>query len=261
MFLFTNSAFAEKIRLNFDGDFPTYLYTDTIRFTNERAGTFTGKTNIVEAVLDRLIYDSSSDKNTVYMKETILVDLEKKLIKIVTIDVSDFEKYRSSSLYMQSTAWQQNDMNYSAIKKYVDEHWQSVYDRSSNTVHSDIIAPYIKPENKIIIDLDKQVQNEKDKPRAAPPLPWNGKWSTSRGEMLLKQVDNRVEGTLNGKKFSGIITENKLTGTWSNMKFFSSFEPKGEFEFSLFDNDTHIKIKWKDQFVNWVTDYPAKKLP
>jgi len=250
MFIFINTAFAEKVRINFEGDIPAYLYTDTIKFATDSAKLSAKTPTIVEAFVDMNLYDNDLS-NQMHMELTVLVDLDKHVVKTSKTDIIDLATDIKYPFSTDGNTWKTDANTYNAVQKYVIENWKTVYDRSlsSGTVAS--VSAYQKPETKVPIDSNKQ----------PPNLSWNGRWSTSSGEMHLKQVGNKVEGSINGKKFSGMITNNKVVGTWSNMKFFSSFEPKGNFEFSMLEDGTHIKVRWKDQFVGWITDSSLKRLP
>jgi len=101
-----------------------------------------------------------------------------------------------------------------------------------------------------IKQVEKKIQN----------LSWNGRWKTSMGEMRTKQTGDKVECIINDRKLVGSVIDNKIVGKWAGIKFFSSTEKEGEFQFIMSADGTFLKIKWKDKFIDWATDSTANRL-
>lgn len=87
-------------------------------------------------------------------------------------------------------------------------------------------------------------------------LDWTGRYTTSRGKMIITQDGNRVVGHYDrGEgKIEGRVVGNKLVGQWTETKSKIAPTGKGFFEFKIGADDKVIMLWRNDGSNNWFID-------
>ena len=76
---------------------------------------------------------------------------------------------------------------------------------------------------------------------------WTGTWETNWGEMVLQQTGNKVTGTYvhDQGRISGTISDNILTGTWSEAPSYSPTNDAGDVELTLAEDCRSFEGRWR----------------
>lgn len=76
---------------------------------------------------------------------------------------------------------------------------------------------------------------------------WAGEWDSNWGEMVFQQTGNTVTATYtyDQGRIQGIVSGNKLTGTWSEAPSYSPPRDAGDVELTLSDDCNSFSGKWR----------------
>lgn len=81
----------------------------------------------------------------------------------------------------------------------------------------------------------------------AQEFSWAGEWSSNWGKMVLTQSGNSVTGTYthDSGKFIGVVSDNKLIGTWSEASSYLPPNDAGDVEFGMSADGKSFTGKWR----------------
>lgn len=267
--VFSDAVFSRVWKANEDVKF--YLDTDSVEYVGS-GGKTEGAGNVVKTHLI-----AKTENSPVVADAVIVVDLEEGLLKCSGISLTGLKNQGETKMVVREVESISHwtfvhdpkdpllSQYFEAVKDYVKHHPQTLMDRSIDKKRNKInIGSAV---GQVIIGV-KKIQDQHldiDKPEetpvvSEPNLSWAGKWKTSQGDLEIVEKSGSAECIFNDKKLIGKIDGRKISGTWSDMKFFSSVSDKGEFRFIMSANGKYLQVQWKDEYTDWATDSTADRI-